>query len=98
MICPFCSQRNPRGTRRCLFCDNPPDATDDVSAAWPPPGLQARALPGSVQEGHIERVLQAHRKESKRQGRMESLHAFGVLGVIILVSVTQYFVCGIGAS
>ena len=95
MICPFCSQRNPRGTRRCLFCDNPPDAPDDVSATWPPPGL--RALPGSVQEGHIERVRQAHRKESKRQGRLESLITIGVLAFVVLMSLLQHFICGSGA-
>jgi len=33
LICPFCSQWNPENAVRCVFCRNPPDATEDQTVS-----------------------------------------------------------------
>lgn len=52
MICPYCSQWNTERNRRCCFCDNPPDSSEDVTVnAKPKYAMRAatiqQALPSS---------------------------------------------------
>ena len=43
MICPFCSQWNPEGDRRCSFCNNEVEGGEDATVAARPK-YAARAL------------------------------------------------------
>jgi len=36
LICRFCSQWNPADAARCRFCDNPRDASEDLTASGRP--------------------------------------------------------------
>jgi hypothetical protein len=85
LICPFCSQRNPRRARRCIFCDNPPAATSDETAAWPPREQQRPSNLPPRQTGALEKLTRAHKEETRRQERIGT-----IVGVVIVVSVVLY--------
>jgi hypothetical protein len=84
LICPFCSQRNPRRARRCIFCDNLPTASADETAVWPPRQQQRPENLPARQPDALRKLNELQREETRRQDLYVTIAGIVVVVVVVL--------------
>lgn len=81
MICKFCSQWNAATTKRCVFCHNELDASEDATAS------------GVVRQTNVSLPKVNMTEQSALGGKSFELVDILIWGVILLVAATVGIVC-----
>ncbi len=68
MDCPFCSQWNPPGSRRCCFCGNTTGATEDATVAARP-AYMGDPLPTTLSKTGTPRRAPSSQPRKAKVGR-----------------------------
>ena len=88
MICPFCSQWNIERDRRCCFCDNPLDSSEDATVnAQPKYAMRAAKIPQALPSSYDLPRAAAPRPSLKISLTPDQAIGAGVALLVIIVIV-----------
>lgn len=76
-----------------MFCDNPPAATEDASAIWPPGSRPSTPLPPGPGET-ARNLSKLFKKETRREQRIASIVSGVFVALVILYTLFDLGLCG----